>query len=78
MVCHSLSNSNLYEHVLILIIHSDKQRVHDAVLEKEKNKPVGQVFNSSARWQEALDAVCDAFIGVGATRSHCWTYKTCY
>ncbi|KAI7664378.1 calcofluor white hypersensitive protein, partial [Hortaea werneckii] len=41
----------------------DKQRVHDAVLEKEKNKPAGQVFNSSARWQEALDAVCDVFIG---------------
>ncbi|KAI7550925.1 calcofluor white hypersensitive protein [Hortaea werneckii] len=41
----------------------DKQRVQDAVLEKEKNKPVGQVFNSSARWQEALDAVCDVFIG---------------
>lgn len=36
--------------------------MQDAVLEKEKDKPVGQVFASNARWEEALDAVSEVYV----------------
>jgi hypothetical protein len=39
--------------------------VQDAVLEKQKDKPAGQVFNSKFDYNELLDAVADVYIGVG-------------
>jgi len=45
-------------------VDSDKQRVQDAVLEKQKDRPVGQVFAPQSNWKELLDAVADVYIGV--------------
>lgn len=43
---------------------SDKERVADAVLEKEKDKPIGQVFDSRFSWELMLDAMSDVYLGV--------------
>ena len=54
----------------------DKKRVQDAVLEKQKGKPIGQVFGAKMNWQEMLDAVSDVYIGVclmSATQSKAYT-----
>ncbi|KZF21916.1 hypothetical protein L228DRAFT_262027 [Xylona heveae TC161] len=40
-----------------------KQAVADTFLEKEKDKPVGQVFGKGFLWAEAFDAIADAFNG---------------
>lgn len=50
--------------MLILFVYSDKQRVQDAVLEKEKDKPVSQVFDGRFSWAALLDAVADVYLGV--------------
>lgn len=42
----------------------DNQRVSDAVLEKEKDKPIGQVFDHRFSWAALLDAVADVYLGV--------------
>jgi hypothetical protein len=34
------------------------------VLEKEKNRPVGQVFDARFSWPEMADAVADVYLGV--------------
>ncbi|KAL8821686.1 MAG: hypothetical protein Q9223_000323 [Gallowayella weberi] len=39
------------------------QQVADALLEQEKDKPIGRVVGSDIRWTEALDAVADIYIG---------------
>ncbi|KAK4549214.1 hypothetical protein LTR36_007672 [Oleoguttula mirabilis] len=41
----------------------NKRRVQDAILEKQKDKPIGQVFNAKFHWHEMLDAVADVYIG---------------
>nr|POE90379.1 protein cwh43 [Quercus suber] len=38
-------------------------RVSDRVLEKQKEKPIGQVFNDRFSWPEMLDALADVYIG---------------
>ncbi|EMD00328.1 hypothetical protein BAUCODRAFT_62845 [Baudoinia panamericana UAMH 10762] len=45
------------------LARGDKKRVQDSFLENEKDKPVGQVFNTRFDWQEMLDAVADVYIG---------------
>jgi hypothetical protein len=40
------------------------QSVSDAVLEKEKDKPIGQVFDGRFSWAALLDAVADVYLGV--------------
>ncbi|KAK3720608.1 Protein cwh43 [Vermiconidia calcicola] len=40
-----------------------KTRVADAVLEKEKNKPVGQIFDAGFSWPEMADASADVYMG---------------
>ena len=42
--------------------------MQDAVLEKQKDKPIGQVFGAKMNWQEMLDAVSDVYIGVCLSR----------
>lgn len=42
----------------------DNQRISDAVLEKEKDKPIGQVFDHRFSWAALLDAVADVYLGV--------------
>ncbi|KAK4496870.1 hypothetical protein PRZ48_011319 [Zasmidium cellare] len=41
----------------------DKKRVADAVLEKQKDKPVGQVFDERFSWDEMIDALADVYLG---------------
>jgi hypothetical protein len=45
------------------------QSVSDAVLEKEKDKPIGQVFDGRFSWAALLDAVADVYLGVGLSFS---------
>jgi hypothetical protein len=40
------------------------QSVSDAVLEKEKDKPIGQVFDGRFSWAALLDAAADVYLGV--------------
>jgi hypothetical protein len=47
-----------------LTICRNKQSVSDAVLEKEKDKPIGQVFDGRFSWAALLDAVADVYLGV--------------
>lgn len=42
----------------------NKQSVSDAVLEKEKDKPIGQVFDGRFSWAALIDAVADVYLGV--------------
>ncbi len=49
---------------LIHHIDRDKKRVADAVLEKEKNRPIGQVFDARFSWADMLDAGADVYLGV--------------
>ena len=42
----------------------DKKRVADAVLEKEKNKPISQVFQPRFSWPDMIDVVADVYLGV--------------
>jgi hypothetical protein len=42
----------------------NKQSVSDAVLEKEKDKPIGQVFDGRFSWAALLDALADVYLGV--------------
>ena len=42
---------------------SNQPRIADAVLEKEKEKPIGEVFGSGFSASEALDAVADVYNG---------------
>ncbi|KAL8900557.1 MAG: hypothetical protein Q9192_001001 [Flavoplaca navasiana] len=39
------------------------QQVADAVLQKEKDKPIGNVFGAQFLWAEALDAAADVYNG---------------
>ncbi|KAH9822844.1 protein CWH43-like [Teratosphaeria destructans] len=41
----------------------DKKRVQDAVLEKQRDKPVGQVFSAKFDVNHLLDAVADVYVG---------------
>lgn len=45
-------------------LYRDKKRVADAVLEKQKDKPVGQVFDQRFSWDEMIDALADVYLGV--------------
>jgi hypothetical protein len=47
-----------------LTICRNKQSVSDAVLEKEKDKPIGQVFDGRFSWAALIDAVADVYLGV--------------
>ncbi|GAB7332676.1 hypothetical protein MBLNU13_g04429t1 [Cladosporium sp. NU13] len=49
----------------------NKQSVSDAVLEKEKDKPIGQVFDGRFSWAALLDAVADVYLGLSF-----WTILT--
>lgn len=51
-------------HMLTWRVQRDKKRVADAVLEKEKNRPVGQVFDARFSWADMADAVADVYLGV--------------
>lgn len=44
--------------------HRDKKRVADAVLEKQKDKAIGQVFDQRFSWDEMIDATADVYLGV--------------
>lgn len=48
----------------LLTFRRNKQSVSDAVLEKEKGKPIGQVFDGRFSWAALLDAVADVYLGV--------------
>jgi hypothetical protein len=48
----------------LLTVCRNKQSVSDAVLEKEKDKPIGQVFDGRFSWAALLDAVADVYLGV--------------
>jgi len=39
----------------------------DRVLEKEKDKQVGQVFSAGFSWSEMFDALADVYLGVSNT-----------
>lgn len=52
------------ENVHNLTVYRNKQNVSDAVLEKEKDKPIGQVFDGRFSWAALLDAVADVYLGV--------------
>ncbi|KAI9822117.1 MAG: hypothetical protein M1832_003119 [Thelocarpon impressellum] len=41
----------------------DYRKVADAVLEKEKDKPIGQTFGGVFTWNEAIDAAADIYNG---------------
>ncbi|KAL8735637.1 MAG: hypothetical protein Q9166_000806 [cf. Caloplaca sp. 2 TL-2023] len=41
----------------------NKQQVADAVLKKEKDKPIGKVFGANLLWADALDAAADVYNG---------------
>lgn len=45
-----------------------REKVSDAVLEKEKDKPVGQVFDAGFSWAEMLNAAADVYLGVTLPR----------
>nr|POE48651.1 protein cwh43 [Quercus suber] len=45
------------------VSRGDKSRVSDRVLEKEKDKPIGQVFDGRFSWPEMLDALADVYVG---------------
>ncbi|KAI9763969.1 MAG: hypothetical protein M1835_007688 [Candelina submexicana] len=45
------------------VSRGDNKRVADAVIEKKKEKPVGQVFGTGFSWKEAFDAVADVYNG---------------
>ena len=49
----------------------DKARASDRVLEKEKDKPVGQVFNASFSWTEMIDAIAAVYLGVSCLFIRC-------
>lgn len=55
-------------HWLTCCVRRDKKRVSDAVLEKEKNRPIGQVFDARFSWAEMADAVADVYLGVSLLR----------
>ena len=54
------------------VISRDSKRAQDTFLETQKDKPIGQVFDTQFRWGEMLDAVADVYIGVspGSTSSY--------
>lgn len=58
------SSCVLHLEVRLLMVSSDKQRVSDAILEKEKDKPVGQVFDGRFSWSALFDTVADVYLGV--------------
>ncbi|KAF2717396.1 hypothetical protein K431DRAFT_307004 [Polychaeton citri CBS 116435] len=41
----------------------DKARVSDRILEKEKGKAIGQVFDARFRWPDLFDAIADVYLG---------------
>lgn len=43
---------------------SNSKPVADAVLEKEKDKPIAQVFDTRFSWDELADAAADVYLGV--------------
>ena len=45
-------------------LDNSKSRVADKILEKEKDKPVGQVFDIRFSWDLLLDAAADVYLGV--------------
>jgi hypothetical protein len=47
-----------------LTTRRNTQSVSDAVLEKEKGKPIGQVFDGRFSWAALLDALADVYLGV--------------
>jgi hypothetical protein len=53
----------------MLTIRRKKQSVADAVLEKEKDKPIGQVFDGRFSWAALLDALADVYLGVRLSQS---------
>jgi len=60
--------------VNLLTVCRNTQSVSDAVLEKEKDKPIGQVFDGRFSWPALLDAVADVYLGVrmvGLVHSDC-------
>ena len=65
-------STGLRRHGLMLNIDRDNKRVADAVLEKEKNRPVGQVFDARFSWPDMLDAVADVYLGVSLVAGHAW------
>lgn len=44
--------------------YRDSKRVSDAVLEKEKNKALSQVFQPRFSWPDMIDAIADVYLGV--------------
>ncbi|KAF7196194.1 Protein CWH43 [Pseudocercospora fuligena] len=49
----------------------EKNRVADKALERQKDKPIGQVFNDRFSWDEMLDAAADVYLGFSF-----WTIMT--
>lgn len=49
---------------LTLTLSRSTEKVADRVLEKEKDRQVGQVFNAAFSWQDMLDAMADVYLGV--------------
>ncbi|KAB8343113.1 hypothetical protein FH972_022706 [Carpinus fangiana] len=49
--------------MLTLQFVSDNKRLADAVLEKEKDKEIAQVFDKGFSWSEAFDALADVYCG---------------
>lgn len=47
-----------------ILSYRDNARVADKILEKEKDKPVGQVFDAGFSAAEMLDAVAATYLGV--------------
>lgn len=54
---------------MLMDTYRDKKRVADAVLEKQKDKPVGQVFDDRFSWDEMIDALADTYLGVSLSFS---------
>jgi hypothetical protein len=51
----------------VLTTCRNTQSVSDAVLEKEKDKPIGQVFDGRFSWAALLDAAADVYLGVSSS-----------
>lgn len=52
--------------LLTRIVRRDKQRIADKALERNKDKPIGLVFDHSFSWDEMLDAAADVYLGVSS------------
>lgn len=57
------------QHANMILICSDNKRLADAVLEKEKDKEIAQVFDKGFSWSEAFDALADIYCGVSCRHS---------